>query len=143
MRMKFCAILVMSLFILAACKSDRDEIIPNVSFSIKINVNDDPEYSETSFIVKRDLSGRPAGVCGVVIYRLTSDTYYAFDLMCPYEKRYNCLVEKKDDMTYKCPCCGSEFMIGTETGSILEGPSKWPLKAYQTSVNGNWLSVWN
>ncbi len=125
--------------------NNREEIIPNVSFFVSVNL-DDPLYStKNTFIIVRDVTGNRAGINGIVVYRLTNDTFYAFDLMCTNEKRPGCMVSIKDDITCKCSCCESEFLIATPYGDILSGDAPWPLKAYQTSVTGGGtiLNIWN
>ena len=127
------------------CGNDREEIIPHISFYVSVYL-DNPEYSsKNTFIIYKDVAGNRAGVNGVVVYRLTNDTYYAFDLMCTKEKRPGCMVSIEDDITCKCPCCESEFLIATPYGDIVSGDAPWPLKAYQTSVTGGGtiLNIWN
>jgi nitrite reductase/ring-hydroxylating ferredoxin subunit len=126
------------------CHADREELIPNVSFQVTIDLSD-PSYVDNAFIVVKDITGRRAGINGVVVYRLSSDTYYAFDLMCPHDKKVSCLVEISDDVTCECSCCASQFFIGSEYGDVIKGPAVWPLKRYQTAVTGGGsrLSIWN
>ncbi len=135
----------LTIFLLfTTCNNDREEIIPNVSFYVSIYLND-PLYSESPFIVIKDVAGNRAGINGVVVYRLTNETYYAFDLMCTNEKRPNCLVKIKDGVTCECSCCESQFLIATPYGDVIDGPAPWPLKAYKTSVTGGGtiLNIWN
>ncbi|NPA36684.1 MAG: Rieske (2Fe-2S) protein [Chlorobi bacterium] len=124
--------------------SYKNDIIPNVSFYVKIYL-DDPKYADNTFIVTTDNAGNRAGINGVVVYRLSSDTYYAFDLMCPNEKQVSCLVTIENDVTCRCPCCNSEFLIGTPYGDVISGDAPWPLKAYKTRVSGGGtlLEIWN
>ncbi len=137
--------ILFTILLFTTCNKDREEIIPNVSFFVSINL-DDPLYSSNNtFIVVRDVAGNRAGINGIVVYRLTNETFYAFDLMCPNEKRPNCMVEIKDDITCECPCCESQFLIATPYGDVISGSAPWPLKAYQTSVTGGGtiLNIWN
>jgi nitrite reductase/ring-hydroxylating ferredoxin subunit len=131
-------------FLFTTCDNNREEIIPNVSFFVSINL-DDPQYADNVFIVHGDNMGNKAGINGVVVYRLSTDTYYAFDLMCTFEKQVHCLVKIKDGVTCECPCCGSEFLIATPYGDVISGDAPWPLKAYKTRVTGGgtMLEIWN
>ncbi len=143
--MKRLFFIFVTLLLFTNCNKDHEEVIPNVSFHITINL-DNPEYnSQNTFIVYRGDNGYRAGINGVVVYRLTSDTYYAFDLMCPNEKKVTCLVGLKDDVTCECPCCKSQFLIAVPYGDVIEGPSPWPLKGYKTQVmnGGSTLAIWN
>ena len=134
-----------TLLLLANCNKDHEEVIPNVSFHVTIDLTDPKYSSRNTFIVHKDVAGNRAGINGVVVYRLTSDTYYAFDLMCPNEKKVTCLVGLKDDVTCECPCCKSQFLIAVQYGDVIEGPSPWPLKSYKTRVTngGTTLAIWN
>jgi nitrite reductase/ring-hydroxylating ferredoxin subunit len=143
----FCCLLVAVMTFTLSCNRDVEEIIPNKRFTTRINnINQDPRYTkETSFVVKYDSEGKLIGHAGVVIYMLTADEYYAFDLMCPYEKQITCLVDldENDNIQCICPCCGSVFLIATEYGSIVSGPAKWTLKRYSTEVKDEHLFIWN
>ncbi len=133
------------ILLFTTCNDGREEIIPNVSFYVSVNL-DDPLYSsKNTFIVVYGMYGNRAGINGVVVYRYANDTYYAFDLMCTNEKRPSCLVSIEDDITCKCPCCNSQFLIATPYGDIISGDAPWPLKAYQTSISGGGtiLNIWN
>lgn len=138
---KFSLNLLFSIFILTGC-SQGEEVVPEVAFSISVNVND-PSYNENPFIVRYDNSHRMAGIAGVVVYRLSNDEYYAFDLMCTNEKSINSLVEITDGATCTCPDCGSQFLIVQSISSVLKGPAKWPLKSYSCSISGDYLHIWN
>jgi len=135
------------LVLMMSCKSDSEDIIPNVRFSAQINL-DDPEYSGWStFIVKPDGLNPRIGVNGVAVYRFSDQAYYAFDLMCTHEHETPgyFFVEQMDrgDFTFECPECGSQFIVATEDGSVIKGPANWPLVKYKTSVSGNYLRIWN
>lgn len=143
---RFITVVVLCLT-LFACKDDTENIIPDVSFSARINL-DDPEYAgSNTFIVRPGGLNPRVGINGVVVYRLSMDEYYAFDLMCTHdhENKGYFYVERipDEDFIVRCPECGSEFLIATEYGSVTEGPATWSLKAYKTSVKGNYLHIWN
>jgi len=136
---------IFTIFLFFTTCKEHEDIIPNVSFNVSIDLTDPQYSSQNTFLFYKDLSGNRAGINGIVVYRLTSDTYYAFDLMCPNEKQNHCLVEIKDDVTCKCPCCDTEFLISVPYGDVIEGPSPWPLKGYKTQVTngGTVLNIWN
>ncbi len=139
-------VLLISTFFSYSCKEESEEIIPNVRFTTQIDfINIDPAYTQSNpFIVNRDTYGRTIGTAGVAIFMLTADEYYAFDIMCPYEKSMSSLVELEEDgINCICPTCGSVFSIANEYGGVLEGPSKWPLKKYNTEVRNGNLHIWN
>ena len=138
-------IIFTTLLLFSNCGKEREEIIPNVSFYVKVDLTDPKYSSENTFIVYSDIYGNRAGISGVVVYRLSSETFYAFDLMCPKEKQMGLSVNLLDDITCECPRCKSQFLIATPYGDVISGPAPWPLKSYKTSVSagGTILNIWN
>ena len=133
--------ILLLLVLVISCAKD-EEVIPNVSFSGKVYI---PYLTSNPIIVKRDVENYRLGINGVLIYYAGTNEYYAFDLMCPYEKSTSCMVSITDGATCTCPCCGSRFIIVTNPGSVVEGPSQWPLKSYNThvSIDGDYLYISN
>ncbi|MBN2166499.1 MAG: Rieske 2Fe-2S domain-containing protein [Marinilabiliaceae bacterium] len=127
------------LLILISC-GDEEEIIPNVKFSGKIYI---PGLYENPAIIKYDVNRYQLGIKGIIIYKIDYNHFLAFDLMCPHEKSITCLVKNNGDVICTCPCCNSKFLIATEGGGLIEGPAQWPLKTYNTTVNGDYLIVSN
>lgn len=124
-----------------SCKK-TDEPLPNLAFSGSIYLND-PLFASTSFTVKYDTNHNKLGINGVVVYRFSPNEYYVFDLMCPHDVNIECSVGINNDVTCKCSCCGSSFLIAGDNAPVVEGPSKWGLKPYKSQVNGDYLSIWN
>lgn len=101
------------------------------------------EYSENVFTARRDMDGTLVGNNGIVVYR-QGDVFYAFDLMCPHEKSMGCSVrvDVEDDPTLaECECCGSVFLLASEYGDVMEGPSKRGLHSYKTGVTSDNILV--
>lgn len=137
--------IIIALF--SGCKdSDNEEIIPYVQFYGYIYLSD-PNYLNPPFIAYTDMNFSTLGISGVVVYMSTSDSYFAYDLMCPYEKSTGALVkiDPKDDGFVVCPKCGSTYSISGGYGDIIKGPSKYPLKTYSTQYESsdNTLAIWN
>ena len=129
-----------------SCTTDSEDVIPTYRFTRQINdISTDPRYNlNNPFIVRHDSYGKVIGNAGVAIFMLTSTEYYAFDLMCPHEKQLSSLVKiEKDGISCICPTCASKFAIANEYGGLLQGPSKWPLKKYNTEVRNGTLHIWN
>lgn len=137
---------IIGLLFCLACSKDNVELIPNVRFNAEIDL-DAPQYiGKNPFIVKPGGFNRVVGVQGVVVWRVSSYQYNAFDLMCTHQHKspgffYTEMAENNGYMI--CPECGSQFEIISEYGSVVEGPAQRPLKKYQTSVNGSILRIWN
>lgn len=113
----------------------RDEF-PRRQFIAYFNLNY-PEYSKSVFTATRDMDGRPAGVNGLIIYNTGADIY-AFDLMCPYEKKPSCSLKvdvQEEPSIAECECCGSQFLIASPYGEVIKGPAKQGLHSYKTGVS--------
>jgi len=146
MQNKLLIIAILTLLLLVTACTDTEDIIPTYRFTRQINdIATDPRYNQDNpFIVQRDSYGKVIGNAGVVIFMVTPEEYYVFDLICPYEKKISSLVEiEKNDLHCVCPTCGSKFFIAAEYGGILEGPSKWPLYKYKAEVQNGTLNIWN
>lgn len=83
------------------------------------------------------------GVAGIIVYRLDYSTFCAYDRACPYdwEDRDAWIVVEESGLTLIDPHCGSRFNI--IDGSVINGPSKHPLKTYKTRYDGMILRVYN
>ena len=133
------------ILLLPGCKEDEESIIPNVGFSVVLNL-DDPRYSgKNIFELYYVANYGYAGIKGIVVYQYIRNSYLAFDLVCPNEgDRLVKTVREGESETYVCPECQSKYHVNVEYG-IVEGVSKWPLKMYITSYDKatNRLSIWN
>ncbi|MGQ1787312.1 MULTISPECIES: Rieske (2Fe-2S) protein [unclassified Saccharicrinis] len=142
----FSTFIIAVLLLANSCTADTEDIIPNISFTARLNyIATDPQYNQNNpFIVTHDSYGNYIGTAGVVIFMLTQEEYYVFDLMCPYEKQISSLVEiEENGINCVCPTCGSKFAIANEYGGLLEGPSNWSLKKYNSEVRDGTLYIWN
>ena len=80
------------------------------------------------------------GLGGLIIYRKDQNIFLAFDKSCTHEASRNCILT--DDTEFAgildCPCCGSKYwMTGSDlAGSIMQGPTKAPLKQYRCYFDG-------
>jgi nitrite reductase/ring-hydroxylating ferredoxin subunit len=79
----------------------------------------------------------------LVVHAMVDDSYYAFDLSCPYEVQRTVRVEVQPDLSAKCPECGSRYRIMDGSGWRIDGPSKEKLKQYHIYPSGNYLYVTN
>jgi len=145
--MKKVGFLFLVSWLVLSCNKDSVDIIPNVRFNAEINL-DNPQYmGKNPFIIKPGGVNRYIGVDGVVVFELSPTDYYAFDLMCTHHHDnqgiYFVEIVDDGDINLECPQCHSKFNIASEYGSVTNGPAQWPLKRYQTSVNGNILRIWN
>ena len=83
------------------------------------------------------------GVDGIVIYRLDYSTFVAYDRACPYdwENPDSWIWVEDNGLILHDSCCGSRFNI--LDGTVINGPSRHPLKYYRTSFDGMRLHIYN
>ncbi|MCB0491759.1 MAG: hypothetical protein KDC93_05010 [Cyclobacteriaceae bacterium] len=110
-----------------------DELVINLSFPDYIELNREGGYKDVS-----DLGG---GVRGIILYRISSTAFVAYEKNCSYTPNEACAtVEVHSSGLFMIdPCCASSFNFsdGLPTG----GPAWRPLRQYRTQFNGNVLTI--
>ena len=83
------------------------------------------------------------GVNGIVVYRLSTDIFCAYDRACPYDWENSAawIVVEESGLTLTDNHCGSQFNI--IDGGVIRGPAQFPLKTYKTRYDGMILKVYN
>lgn len=91
---------------------------------------------------------KQGGTCGLIIYRIaqneTNGDFVVFERNCPHEGGTNTnavVYVQNDQITAKDTVCKSKFYI--TNGTVINGPSAYPLKAYTASYNGSVLHIYN
>ncbi len=128
--------------VLPGCKDQVRDDFPRSRFIGHFNLMD-PRYSQSVFMATYDMDRNTLGISGIIVYRM-GDPVYAFDQMCPYEKRPTCLVSvdiENDPTIAECKCCGSRFLIASETGSLIEGPATRGLQTYHAKEDWPYLVI--
>lgn len=143
---------VLSFLIFVTCAKKSEEVIPDtyVNFSIRL---DNPQFTDlnaigNSVLITSEYAGRGSAgydYNGIIIYRYSEDEFYAFDRTCPYNLKKSIAVKtgNASDPIAKCPECGSEYVLPSLAFPTEKGPSKSPLKQYNTNFNGVMISVYN
>jgi len=114
--------------------------IPYVPVSIQINLQN-PDYASIKTIGGSvSITG---GSKGIIVYRQDISVFKAYDRHCPYNPSATCsrVTANSSSMTATDTCCGSQFQLFD--GSVLKGPATRALLQYQTSFDGNILSITN
>lgn len=125
---------------LASCNDEfRQDEIPLAAFDdIFINL-DLPQYNDLSF--DRGFVTLPQGVRGIILYRLNSSTYFAFERNCtflPNEAGATVNVDQSQ-LFMRDTSCGSTF--GFDEGIPTSGPAQFPLRRYRIIQSGRTLTI--
>ena len=121
-------------------QQDPENQIPVVPVSISLNPN------STEYLRLNVVSGWETiygGYRGIIVYRISTNEFVAFERSCPYDWNQTTtkVIVDTSGLTISCPNCKSQFLI--LDGSPYQGPSHYPLKQYQTSYDGNLLYIFN
>ncbi len=110
-----------------------DELVVNLSFPDYTELNREGGYKDVS-----DLGG---GVRGIILYRISSSAFVAYEKNCSYTPNEACATVEvhSSGLFMTDPCCASSFNFsdGLPTG----GPAWRPLRQYRTQLNGNVLTI--
>lgn len=131
--------LLISTILLFSCNKDT-EYIPNVSVNINIYLSDPQWFNLYTAGGYEYVTG---GSQGIFIYRLNQDEFVAYDRHCPFNVEQNCKVEM-DTMTYITlhdNCCDNNYNL--QAGNVISGSGNLPLKRYNTTFDGNLLTIRN
>ena len=123
-----------------SCKDDYKHPVPDVPVDLFINLNTHFELQNINGYAYIN----NYGFNGILIFRYSQEEFTAFDRACPHHPyEYDCRIEVDDPPIAVDHCCGSQFLL--IDGSVIEGPSKHPLKQYRVYYNAgsNQLQVVN
>ena len=117
------------------CDKDREHPVPYVRVTVSFNVlhHNLSAPGLSAQFSRHDLGGS-AGYQGIIVYRLSNDEFRAYDRACPCNP-HNCIVSIEEDnpVLAFAPECESRFIL--TDGSVVEGPSRFPLREYRTSFD--------
>jgi Rieske Fe-S protein len=136
---KLISILLLSALI-NSCKKDNNNYVENVPVDIYMYTNN-PSFVNVSVV--GGWVYITGGVRGILLYRKSNTEFMAYDRNCTYQSNQPCatVVVDNTNIVATDTCCGSRFSI--YDGSVFQGPAAVPLKAYNTSFDGNVLHVYN
>lgn len=126
---------------LVACSRDlSDDPIPIIPFAdVVINLGL-PEY----FSLQTDGGFKElntGGVRGIIIYRVNSSTYFAYERNCSYRPNEACATVNvhSSGLFMTDPCCNSSFNFSD--GNPSGGPAWRQLQRYRTQLSGSTLTI--
>lgn len=111
-----------------SCDKENENPVPFVSINFSINIESTQFLELNTFPSYAYFSG---GFRGIIIYRDSYDSFYAFDRACPYHPyEQDALVRVLNTPLAIDTLCGSNFLL--LDGSVITGPSRHPLRQYRT-----------
>jgi Rieske Fe-S protein len=72
---------------------------------------------------------------GILLYRSDSDTVLAYSRNCTHQ---NCTIGAFTSGVSTCACHGSKFNLD---GDVVQGPASAPLRSFQTTLDGDTLTI--
>lgn len=136
--MKKTAVLAIGIFLLVSCAKE-DSGVPDIYVNYRFL---DVEYES-----KRDENGlfmvSGQGVAGLMIYRISSGNYVAFDRCSTVNPGQKCAVKAEEGSAFTVidPCSGAKFSV--IDGAPAKAPAKKALKKYNVSpaVGGGYTVI--
>jgi nitrite reductase/ring-hydroxylating ferredoxin subunit len=116
--------------------NNRNPNIPNVSFSIPIDVNL-PTNNGLKF-AGNGLFVPNGGSRGIIVFN-TGSGYNAFDAACPNDPASDCATLSISDINAVCGCDNAKYSLFT---GLCSG-KQYPLKQYKVEVKGDVIRVYN
>jgi hypothetical protein len=144
------ACLLIAIGLVASCSKNDPQAqhpVPFVTVNRSINM-------DNALFTKLNTPGGYAylndeGYKGIIITRDFADNFHAVDRACPFHPDTDCAqaTVDKNGIRILCgayvndvftPCCESKYGVD---GSLLEGPSQHPLRAYAVQKSGSTLTI--
>lgn len=136
----FWTLCAVSLSLISGCSGYEHATIPTVQVNFSIRP-DRIECPNLNYIGGHEYF--TGGVKGIIVYRVDQSTFVAYDRACPHDWGIDDsrLVVDESGILIRHDTCGSVFNI--LDGSVISGPSRFPLKFYKTRYNGVKLRIYN
>ena len=145
--------IIMLILICSLGCSEKENTLPLAPIDITIDPNS-TMYQELNVVGGWLYLGEEHGVVapsrGLIVHRLTTEDFVAFERTPPYEPDSCCnangtncskLVVVYEDYNIVDPCTGSKYLL--LDGSVVSSPSNMPLGTYFTEYNGDVLYIHN
>jgi hypothetical protein len=131
--------LMILLLFLGSCRDRNRDRVPDVPVNIAININQPDFFNLT---VSQGWVYVTGGSRGIIVYRKSDNEFIALERHSPYKPEDNCAVTVDDDGSIVTdPCSDSKWLI--MDGSIVQGPTAYPLQTYSTSFTNPMLYITN
>lgn len=132
-------LMALTVFVLCGCKNQYEDI-PLVNVNIYINIQS-PDYQNLSGL--GSWSYIDGGSKGIIVFNVDNENYLAYERHCPFDPENSCAKVSVDETNLYAvdTCCSSRYQL--LDGIPIDGPGTIPLKAYNTSFDGNIIRIWN
>jgi nitrite reductase/ring-hydroxylating ferredoxin subunit len=118
---------------------DRIAQVPDVPVDIVVNINQPAFFDLTVPTGWVYLTG---GSRGIILYRLNTEEFIAFERHSPFEPENNCsVIVENDGVIISDPCSDSSWLI--TDGSIVTGPTSFPLVTYDVRFTNPYVYITN
>jgi len=135
-------IAIFSCSLIESCKKSNNSGVPIATVDIYIYANN-PSF--VSLNVPGGWVYITGGVRDILVYRKSTSEFMAYDRNCTYHSSdpSPCATVSVDatNIIAVDTCCHSKFSI--YDGTVLQAPAAAPLKAYNTTYDGNVLHIFN
>jgi len=130
---KFTLLLVVLVLLGVSCRDRRENLLPQVSFSIFINVNEPAFFDIT---VPTGWMYYGWNNVDLIIYRNSMTEFTAMDARSTFNVQDGCMVQvMSDNVLIEDPCSGSKWLL--QDGSVVNGPAAMPLLRYENTFDSN------
>ena len=126
------SILIIFLLFNSSCKSDNPYSIPYVLVNFYVY----PNTIDSDLGVSKFKYFSQVGYRGIVVYRMGTDQFLAYDRACTFDSENTTAIIKVDPsgLFAVCPVCGSKYIL--TDGYPFQGPAKNPLVQYNATYDG-------
>ena len=136
-RISGCLLAILLLF--SACRDRNRNRVPDVPVNIAINIYQPDFFNLTVPLGWVYVTG---GSRGIIVYRKSETEFVALERHSPFQPEDNCAVTVNEDGTIITdPCSDSKWLISD--GTIVQGPTAYPLVTYSTSYSNPILYITN
>lgn len=140
---RFSKLLTLTLILsmaISSCQRGNQSGIPYVPVNYQLTVSN-PEFYQ--LLAPGGWVYINGGSQGIIIYRLSTEEFKAYDRHCTYQIEENCRVnmDNSDITAVDVGCCDSKFLI--VDGAPIDGPAAIGLHQYNTEFDGNTLYIFN
>ena len=137
----FTCFLAASLFLFTDCGKDSDNPVPSVYVDITLYLS---QPSNSALNAVGGYVYVTGGARGIIVYRLSIDTFMAYDRNCTYNSdAASAVVEVESNGLFAADSsCGSKFVL--IDGSVDQGPATVGLRRYNAVYDGvNSVHIYN